>query len=403
MTNVPEIRFKGFTDAWEQRRLGEVAETLDYGLNAAATDFDGVNKYIRITDIDDESRTFKEDNVTSPDCDIAACENYKLQDGDILFARTGASVGKTYRYLVGDGLVYFAGFLIRARLINDFDTDFVYQNTLTKKYGNFIKIMSQRSGQPGVNAQEYADFSLGIPCSKEQQRLGNFFRALDNTIAIHKRKLDCLRKLKKAYLQVLFPQVGEVVPRLRFAGFTEPWEIKGANEIFCTISDKGYSHLPVLSASQEHGMILRNEIGIDIKFDSTNTATYKRVLPGQFVIHLRSFQGGLAYSKIEGITSPAYTILDFIDEDKQVPGFWVDVLRSDNFIKTLESVTYGIRDGRSISFNDFSILKMPYPSYYEQKTIGRFFQSFDNNIDDLQSKVNALSKLKSAYLQKMFV
>ena len=226
---------------------------------------------------------------------------------------------------------------------------------------------------------------------------------LDSTIAIHKRKLDGLQELKKAYLQVMFPQVGEVVPRVRFDGFTEPWGLKGADEIFCTVSDKGHCHLPVLSASQEHGMVLRNEIGIDIKFDSTNTVTYKRVLPGQFVIHLRSFQGGLAYSKIEGITSPAYTVLDFIEKEKQVPEFWVDVLRCDNFIKMLESVTYGIRDGRNISFNDFSILKMPYPSHDEQRTIGRFFQSFDNNIDDLQSNVNALSKLKSAYLQKMFV
>ena len=150
-------------------------------------------------------------------------------------------------------------------------------------------------------------------------------------------------------------------------------------------------------------MVLRNEIGIDIKFDSSNIAAYKRVLPGQFVIHLRSFQGGLAYSKIEGITSPAYTVLDFIEKDKQVPEFWIEALRSEKFIKMLESVTYGIRDGRSISFNDFSIIKLPYPSHDEQTSIGRFFSLLDYNIDEMQSKVDALVKLKSAYLKKMFV
>jgi len=183
--DMPRLRFAGFTGAWEQCRLGDVAETFEYGLNAAAADFDGTNKYIRITDIDDESREFKADNVTSPDCDINASDNYKLQDGDILFARTGASVGKTYRYLIKDGLVYFAGFLIRARLKNNFDTDFVYQNTLTKKYSDFIKIMSQRSGQPGVNAQEYAGFPLDVPCLEEQQKIGNFFRTIDQLIKLY--------------------------------------------------------------------------------------------------------------------------------------------------------------------------------------------------------------------------
>ena len=253
----------------------------------------------------------------------------------------------------------------------------------------------------------YYDRLLGIPVSfpsvAEQEKIADFFDKLNDIIHATQRKVTLLKQLKAAYLQQMFPQARERVPRVRFEGFTELWVLKGADEIFCTVSDKGHCHLPVLSASQKHGMVLRNEIGIDIKFDSTNTTTYKRVLPGQFVIHLRSFQGGLAYSKIEGITSPAYTILDFIEKDKQFPKFWVDVLRSDNFIKMLESVTYGIRDGRSISFNDFSILKMPYPSHDEQRAIGRFFHSFDSNINDMQSKVNALSKLKSAYLQKMFV
>ena len=104
---TPSIRFKGFIDPWEQRKLGELSSSFEYGLNAAAKEYDGENKYIRITDIDDESREFKQEDITSPDTDLSSAENYKLSEGDILFARTGASVGKNYIYKASDGLVYY--------------------------------------------------------------------------------------------------------------------------------------------------------------------------------------------------------------------------------------------------------------------------------------------------------
>ncbi len=161
--NRPKIRFKGYGDDWEQRKFGEVAEGFDYGLNAAAKEYDGQNKYIRITDIDDETRLFVRDAVTSPDINLENADNYILKKGDILFARTGASVGKTYIYRELDGLVYYAGFLIRAHVNEDNNADFVYQNTLTEAYYKYIQITSQRSGQPGVNAKEYQEFTFFVP------------------------------------------------------------------------------------------------------------------------------------------------------------------------------------------------------------------------------------------------
>lgn len=202
--NVPEIRFAGFTDAWEQRKLGELAESFEYGLNAAATEFDGENKYLRITDIDDETHEFKTDSLTSPNVDFATADNYRLQEGDVLFARTGASVGKTYRYKDFDGLVYFAGFLIRARVKYEYDSEFVFQNTLTDRYHRFIMITSQRSGQPGVNAKEYADFTISVPKYDEQRKIGLFFKDLDQLITLHQRELNSLKNLKKSLLQQMF-------------------------------------------------------------------------------------------------------------------------------------------------------------------------------------------------------
>ena len=175
-------------NAWEQRKLGDVVSSFEYGLNVAAREYDGKNKYLRITDIDDVSRIFKEDTLTSPDTELTEANNYLLQNGDILFARTGASVGKSYIYRESDGLVYFAGFLIRARIKEEFNHEFIFQNTLRAQYEKYVQITSQRSGQPGVNAQEYAEFAFLVPCYAEQKKIADFLHRLDTLITLHQRK-----------------------------------------------------------------------------------------------------------------------------------------------------------------------------------------------------------------------
>lgn len=157
-------------------------------MNAAAKEYDGENKYIRITDIDDNTHEFLTDNLTSPDIDLTGADNYKLTERDILFARTGASVGKSYIYRNSDGLVYYAGFLIRARIKEEYDAEFVFQNTLTDRYNKYIAVTSQRSGQPGVNAQEYAEFEIEVPKKEEQTKIGTYFRNIDHLITLHHRK-----------------------------------------------------------------------------------------------------------------------------------------------------------------------------------------------------------------------
>lgn len=201
---VPQIRFSGFTEDWEQRKLGDIASSFEYGLNAAAKEYDGENKYIRITDIDDNTHEFLTDNLTSPDIDLTGADNYKLTERDILFARTGASVGKSYIYRNSDGLVYYAGFLIRARIKEEYDAEFVFQNTLTDRYNKYIAVTSQRSGQPGVNAQEYAEFEIEVPKKEEQTKIGTYFRNIDHLITLHQQKCDELRNIKKFMLQNMF-------------------------------------------------------------------------------------------------------------------------------------------------------------------------------------------------------
>ena len=203
-SKFPEIRFRGFTDAWEQRKLGDLSSSFEYGLNAAAKKYDGENKYIRITDIDDDSREFVRTDLSSPDTDLSNAENYRLSEGDILFARTGASVGKSYIYRISDGLVYYAGFLIKARIKNFFNPEFVFQNTLKTDYERFIKVTSIRSGQPGVNAQEYAQYEIMVPSRLEQDKVSTYMNKLDNLITLHQRKLEKLKNIKKSMLEKMF-------------------------------------------------------------------------------------------------------------------------------------------------------------------------------------------------------
>ncbi len=149
---------------WRKSKLSDVASGFDYGMNAAAKEYDGKNKYIRITDIDDVSHKFNSIDLVSPNAELE--DKYRVNEGDILFARTGASTGKSYLYDKNDGILYFAGFLIRVHVLKD-NPFFIYIQTLSSKYQNWLKKMSMRSGQPGVNAEEYKNLPVLVPTLPE--------------------------------------------------------------------------------------------------------------------------------------------------------------------------------------------------------------------------------------------
>ena len=256
----------------------------------------------------------------------------------------------------------------------------------------------------GITKEDLLSKKISIPESlEEQSAIGSLFRTLDELLSSYKDNLANYQSLKATMLSKMFPKAGQTIPEIRLDGFEGEWEIKRADEIFKSVSEKNKASLPVLSASQIDGMVLRDEIGIDIKYDEAALNNYKVVKPGQFVIHLRSFQGGFALSKLEGITSPAYTIIDFIDKKNNIPDFWNSILTSRDFIKRLETVTYGIRDGKSISFKDFSSLKFAYPELEEQQAMGVYFSNLDQLIVSYQDKITHLDTLKKKLLQDMFI
>ena len=249
------------------------------------------------------------------------------------------------------------------------------------------------------------DKKICVPSLSEQEKIGLFLTTLDKLIAKLEAKLDKLRKLKQALLEKMFVNVnggGCETPEIRFRGYTDKWQVNNVASIFETYYDKNHPNLPVLSASQEFGMVIRDNVGFQVQHNKENEVGYKRVLPGQFVIHLRSFQGGFAHSMVEGITSPAYTVMQFKKLSKQDDIYWKYVLTSKMFIKRLETVTYGIRDGRSISFADFSELDFTFPSLSEQEQIGKCFTQIDTHFNKTSTKLTKLRNIKQSLLQKMF-
>lgn len=193
------------------------------------------------------------------------------------------------------------------------------------------------------------------------------------------------------------------IPEIRFNKYSEKWESLNAGTLFYPVTDKGYPELPVLSASQEEGMIPRKDIGIDMSYSRKNVGGYKRVLPGDFVVHLRSFQGGFAHSASEGITSPGYTVLRLNKERNQDDNFWKHYMTSMNFIDSLRIVTYGIRDGRNINVSEFLDTNLIFPKdKQEQTAIGKFFDDLDEYISSQALELQKLKNIKKACLEKMF-
>ena len=187
---------------WKEVALCDVASGFEYGMNAAATVYDGSHKYIRITDIDDNSHLYSQNVPVSPEGQVD--EKYRVRENDILFARTGASVGKSYRYQRSDGDLYYAGFLIRIHVNSDVNCGYVFQNTLTEAYRRWVLLESARSGQPGINAEQYKQYRFLLPPLELQNKISTLATNLDNLICKEENLLSQIEQVKIALLQRLF-------------------------------------------------------------------------------------------------------------------------------------------------------------------------------------------------------
>ena len=398
----PKIRFKGFEGEWIETSLSNLSSNFKYGINAAAVSFDGENKYLRITDIDDTMHSFLQNDVTSPGTDLSCCDEYLMQDGDIVIARTGASVGKSYIYHPFDGKVYFAGFLIRMRLNENTNRDFVFQNTLTNAYAKHVQFVSQRSGQPGINVNELQAYKLRIPSLSEQQFIATYFRTLDNKIQSTSKKLASLKKLKSASLVAMFPQNGESKPKVRFNGFEGEWSTNNLGSIFAERIESNENG-EMLSVTMNNGIIRSSDNG---RFDNSNSdkSKYKVVKIGDIAYNsMRMWQGASGVSQYEGIVSPAYTVVTpSVDVDTDFFGY---LFKTVDVIRLFKLNSQGLTsDNWNLKYPAFSRICVSYPeSKEEQQAIATFFRSLDRKIALETARLEKLKQIKLACLDKMFV
>ena len=195
-------------------------------------------------------------------------------------------------------------------------------------------------------------------------------------------------------------QDNEKKPALRFKGFTDPWEQRKLGEVFEEYSEKNHAELPPLTIIQGGGTIRRDESERALQYDKSSLSNYKMVNKDDFIVHLRSFEGGLEKASSQGIISPAYHTFHGEDVDSR---FYYAYFRSKNFInKDLKPHVYGIRDGRSIDIEGMKTIRIPWASYPEQKSIGDFLTHLDTLITLHQRKYEKLLNIKKSMLDKMF-
>lgn len=375
----PKIRFKGFEGEWKTSTIGEIAP-LQRGYDLPTNNV--ISGTIPVVYSNGILRFHNEGKCQAP---------------AIITGRSG-TIGK-FTYI--DHGEYWP------------HNTSLWVTTFHKNYPRFVYYFFQNvgfekyatgSGVPTLNRNDIHKHIESIPSNKEeQQAIASYFTTLDSQISASTSRLASLKQMKAASLQAMFPQKGETVPKIRFKGFEGEWKKVKADSIFKTFNEKNRPDLPVLSATQDRGMVTRESIGYNIFHDTSNEATYKHILPGQFVIHLRSFQGGFAHSEIEGIASPAYTIMDFKNKDLYHDYYWRYVFMSKEFIKRLELITYGIRDGRSISYDEFKEMSFLVPSKEEQIKIASYLKNLDRQISLQSQRLEKLKQIKSACLDKMFV
>lgn len=377
----PKIRFKGFEGEWKAEELSHIC-SVNSGVRVTRNDLHNNGVYPVYQNTDYPMGYYTKFNVESNNPFVIVGGSAGL----IGFCHTN--------FWAADDCVFFGD----NPIINK---SFLYNNLIFHK--TEIKRNVRGASVPRLDRETLRKLPVSIPSLPEQQAIASYFTTLDSQISASTSRLTSLKQMKAASLQAMFPQEGETVPKIRFKGFEGEWKKVKADSIFKTFNEKNRPDLPVLSATQDRGMVTRESIGYNIFHDTSNEATYKHILPGQFVIHLRSFQGGFAHSEIEGIASPAYTIIDFKNKDLYHDYYWRYVFMSKEFIKRLELITYGIRDGRSISYDEFKEMSFLVPSKEEQIKIASYLKNLDRQISLQSQRLEKLKQIKSACLDKMFV
>ena len=378
----PEIRFPGFMEDWEQRKLGDfidVKSGKDYKhLNSGSIPVYGTGGYMLSVD-------------------------RALSDIDAIgFGRKG-TIDKPYLlkapFWTVDTLFY---------AVPKQNIDLQFSLSIFKKIN--WKKFDESTGVPSLSKTVINSVGASVPSYEEQKKIGSFFKQLDETIALHQRKLDLLKETKKGFLQKMFPKNGAKVPEIRFPGFTGDWEQRKLGDVLTVSKEKNksnsYSKEQILSVSREVGTV--NQIEYQGRsFAGADISGYKIVYPGQ-LIYTKSPLKGAPYGIFqlvteEGIVSPLYAVYN--STEQALASFIGLQLKSDNIATHYLSPLVSKGAKNTINITDEGALdgRVTYPTITEQQKIVAFFKQLENTITLHQRKLDLLKETKKGFLQKMFV
>ncbi len=397
--NVPKLRFKEFKDEWSTIELSKISSEISYGMGLPSKEYDGINKYIRITDIDENTSKYTNKDIVSPDGELE--DKYIVKKNDILFARTGASTGKTYLYDKKDGKLYYAGFLIKANIINH-DANFIFQQTHTSKYNKWIKVMSMRSGQPGINSQEYGSYKFSITSKTEEYKISKTLQLLDKKIELQTKKIEDLKLFKKGLINVLNKKSYQETVLGKIGKFQTSSidKLVKENEKIVNL----YNYMDVY----KHKILMTQDLKKLSKTSAKdNQITINNLKRGDILFTPSSetpddIGHSICIQEDLPNTVYSYHLLRYR------PNIIMDPLFSNYYFNNSkirkQIIRYSTGATRyTISLDSFLKIKVDIPDLITQKKYGLLLYSTDKKVNKELFKLNKLQELKKGLIQDMFV
>ncbi len=392
--NIPALRFPEFDGEWEMKKIGEIGEVITGSTPPTDNSSYYNGEYLFVSPADIQNNRFVKETKTTLTLN-GFLKGRTVKSGSSFFVCIGSSIGKvgqaTEDCITNQQINSVASY-------DDNSRDFIY--SLLEYNSSRIKILAAEQAVPIINKTTFSKFTIYSPTLPEQQKIAQFFTSIDQKITQLKKKKELLEQYKKGVMQKIFSQ------QIRFkpdnGGEFPEWEKLHGNDLFTTISNKNHnSDLPILAITQEHGAVPRDMIDYYITVSDQSVESYKVVEKGDFIISLRSFQGGIEYSNYKGVCSPAYIILRAIEEiDSRYFKFY---FKTQSYITELNRKLEGIRDGKMISFKYFSDIKINVPSLPEQTKIANFLSAIDDKIQHTQKQTEQTEQWKKGLMQRMFV
>ncbi|PQG81055.1 restriction endonuclease subunit S [Enterococcus faecium] len=403
----PEIRFPGFTEDWEERKLGEVTVKIGSGKTpkggSAVYSEKGI-PLLRSQNIYNDRVNFNDIVYITKGIDDSMANSHVLKD-DVLLNITGASIGRSAVYSK-EHLANVNQHVCIIRPGKNVNPFFIQLNITSPKGQKEIELNQAGGGREGLNFQQIARMTFFFPNKEEQAKIGTFFKQLDDTIALHQRKLDLLKETKKGFLQKMFPKNGAKVPEIRFPGFTGDWEQRKLGDVLSERNDQTpeTNEYPLMSFVQGKGVTPKGERYNRSFLVKDSEKKYKKTELGDFIYSSNNLEtGSIGFNRTgKAVISPVYSI--FKSKKSRESQFIGIMSARKDFISKMVRFRQGVVYGQwRIHESDFLNIDTKMPNDKEQQLIISFFENIDKTIALHQRKLDLLKETKKGFLQKMFV